>query len=163
MADAPVAYVTVQPDALFDGLRRNIFHLRGYAPQAARGVVPRTPLFPQFAISNPLRLSRMALRLAPADLLTGLSTRTVHRTVLISGPRQRRVGGKVIRSSRRPAAVILDSAQRHISRIKSSLGLNCYHCWLYLDPSCIIFGLFLKNCHILSRIVFKCTYPCIWG
>ena len=86
MADAPVAYVTVQPDALFDGLRRNIFHLRGYAPQAARGVVPRTPLFPQFAISNPLRLSRIALRLAPADLLTGLSIRTVHRTVLISGP-----------------------------------------------------------------------------
>ena len=126
MADAPVAYVTVQPDALFDGLRRNIFHLRGYAPQAARGVVPRTPLFPQFAISNPLHLSRMALRLAPADLLTGLSIRTVHRTVLISGPRQHRVGGIVVSSSRRPTAVMPVPALIHISRIKSCLGLNSY-------------------------------------
>ena len=142
----------------------------------------RTPLFPQFAISNPLRLSRIALRLAHLicslasplapftgrrsfrppkprqgalssvrniksaaslahgastcafDLLTGLSTRTVHRTVLISGPRRHRVGGKVISSSRRLAAVMPGSAQIHISRIKSILGLNCYR---FLERLCV--------------------------
>ena len=86
----------------------------------------RLGAFSQFAISNPLRLSRMALRLAPADLLTGLFIRAIHRMALISGPRQRRAGGIVVSSSRRPAAVILGSTQIHISRIQSNLGLNSY-------------------------------------
>ena len=59
-------WVTDPPICSFlTAFRRKHFILRGYAPQAARGVVcANAPFFPQFAISNPLRLSRMALRLA---------------------------------------------------------------------------------------------------
>ena len=57
--------VTVQPYAILDGMRRKHIILRGYAPQAGRGrATAHAPYRPQFAISNPLRLSRMTLRLA---------------------------------------------------------------------------------------------------
>ena len=133
--------------------------MRGYAPQAGRGrATAHAPYRPQFAISNPLRLSRMALRLAPADLLTGLFIRASHRMARMKSPA--RLGalppvprpnfyfchsapiprppwrgiGAPTRSCRRNAFWLIMTAcgrnvrsvQMHISRLESSIGLNCY-------------------------------------
>ena len=80
-------WVTDPPICSFlTAFRRKHFILRGYAPQAARGVVcANAPFSTVRNIKSASSLAHSASTCA-FDLLTGLSIRTVHWTVLISDP-----------------------------------------------------------------------------